>query len=51
MLTKRLGTADLASARREIARNDARHYNTMQKMFVVDRSDADLYATRSIRSV
>ncbi len=51
MLTNRLGIADLTSARREIARNDATHFNTIQKMFGVDRSDADLYATRSIRSV
>lgn len=44
VLMQRLGTSDVAAARREIVRNDAAHNRTMQKMHGIDWTDASLYA-------
>jgi cytidylate kinase len=43
-LMRRLGIDDVALARNEIARNDAAHNGTMQKLFGIDWTDASLYA-------
>jgi cytidylate kinase len=44
VLMKRLGWTDRMAARREIARNDAAHNGTMQKMFGIEWTDPALYA-------
>ena len=43
VLLKRLGISDPALAQKEIARNDAAHNGTMQKMFGINWMDASLY--------
>ena len=44
VLMERLGLKDASLARREIARNDAAHNATMQKLFGIDWSDPSLYS-------